>query len=81
MHLELILKPETPIDLYNSLKQYAPTPGGVFRPSKVEELQGMLPKGMTREQARPCVCCLTLAGRKALLANPRFNWYKAFTWV
>ena len=34
MNLELTLKLDTPMDLYNSLKQYSPTPGGVFRLSK-----------------------------------------------
>ena len=81
MNLELTLKPDTPMDLYNSLKQFTPTPGGVFRPSKVDELKGNIPKGMTRQEATKGVSFLTPAGREALLAQPRFNWHQIFNWV
>ena len=81
MNLELTLKPETPMDLYNSLKQFTPTPGGVFRPSTVGDLWGDMPKGMTRQEATKWVSFLTPAGREALLAQPRFNWHQIFNWV
>ena len=76
MSLELTLKPDTPMDLYNSLKQYAPTPGGVFRPSKVEDLRGNILEGMIRQEATKWVGFSTPAVREALLANPRCNWHQ-----
>ena len=82
MNLELTLKPETPMDLYSSLKkQFTPTPGGVFRPSTVGDLWGDIPKGLTRQEATKWISILTPAGREALLAQPRFNWHQIFNWV
>ena len=81
MNIELTLNLDTPMDLYNRLKQFTPTPGGVFRLSKVEDLWGNIPKGMTRQEATQWLSFLTPAGREALLAQPRLNWHQIFKWV
>ena len=78
--LELKLKPETPMDLYEALSQFRPTVGAVFRPATEGEVW-LPPSHMTKKETAELVSVLTPAGKAALEANPPFNWYQIFNWA
>ncbi|MFM7984160.1 MAG: hypothetical protein ACKPKO_33025, partial [Candidatus Fonsibacter sp.] len=78
--LELKLKPETPADLYNALKQYKPTTGSILREARADEVW-CCPEHMTVSDCASLVSVLTPEGRTAVEANPPFNWYQIFNWV
>lgn len=78
--LELKLKPQTPAELYDALKMFAPTKGAVLRPCVAAEVQ-MPPEHLTIDEIVAHVAILTPEGRLSVEANPPFGWYQIFNWV